>query len=107
DPVDLVTARTFSDPPLNTIVLSKKGPHFELDGGPDLPAPPDLAGEADIDYTIGFRPHHISLAAQHPAAVPVRARVTVTEITGSESFVHLQYAHASWVMLAPGIHHFD
>src|SRR6185437_1349210 len=38
-PVDLVTARTFADPPLNTIVLRKKGSQFQLDGGADLPVP--------------------------------------------------------------------
>jgi glycerol transport system ATP-binding protein len=31
----------------------------------------------------------------------------VTEITGSESFVHLNYADARWVMLAHGIRQFE
>ncbi|MBX3532355.1 MAG: ABC transporter ATP-binding protein [Rhizobiaceae bacterium] len=106
-PADLVTARTFSDPPLNTIELRKKGPVFELGGGADLPAPAALAGVADASYTIGFQPHHLALSAQTPQAVPVRARVQVTEITGSETFVHLTFADARWVMLAPGIHHFE
>jgi glycerol transport system ATP-binding protein len=106
-PADLVTARTFSDPPLNTIALRKKGGVFELGGGADLPAPAGLAGAADVDYTIGFQPHHLSLSAQHALATPVRARVAVTEITGSETFVHLSFAGARWVMLAPGIHHFE
>src|SRR5690606_14561430 len=44
EPVDLVTARTFSDPPLNTIVLAKKGSHFLLDGGVNLPVPAGLTG---------------------------------------------------------------
>jgi glycerol transport system ATP-binding protein len=39
--------------------------------------------------------------------VPVRAKVTITEITGSESFVHLDFADARWVMLAHGILDFD
>jgi glycerol transport system ATP-binding protein len=38
--------------------------------------------------------------------VPLHAKVTITEITGSESFVHLDFADARWVMLAPGIHPF-
>ena len=107
NPVDLVTARTFSDPPLNTIVLGKKGAGFQLDGGVVLPAPEGLSGLADGNYTIGFQPHHLLLQRPTAGAVPVKAKVTVTEITGSESFVHLDYADARWVMLAPGIHHFD
>lgn len=39
--------------------------------------------------------------------MPVRARVSVTEITGSESFVHLDFADVRWVMLAHGIHQFE
>jgi glycerol transport system ATP-binding protein len=106
-PVDLLTARTFADPPLNTIVLVKKGGRFLLDGGISLPVPADIASIADGNYTIGFQPHHLSLERADAASVPVRAKVSVTEITGSESFVHLDFADARWVMLAHGIHQFE
>lgn len=106
-PKDLVTARTFADPPLNTIVLAKKGAHFQLDGGVDLPVPAELAGIADGAYTIGFQPHHLSLDRPDAAAVPVNAKVSVTEITGSESFVHLDFADVRWVMLAHGVRVFE
>jgi glycerol transport system ATP-binding protein len=106
-PVDLVTAETFADPPLNTIVLAKQGEHFLLDGGVRLPVPAGLVGIADESYTIGFQPHHLSLERPGPTAVPVRATVSITEITGSESFVHLDFADVRWVMLAHGIHHFQ
>ncbi|EXL01837.1 ABC transporter ATP-binding protein [Aquamicrobium defluvii] len=106
-PVDLLTARTFADPPLNTIVLVKKGESFLLDGGISLPVPADIASIADGNYTIGFQPHHLSLERTDAASVPVRAKVSVTEITGSESFVHLDFADARWVMLAHGIHQFE
>ncbi|WP_353843109.1 hypothetical protein [Mesorhizobium sp.] len=102
-PNDLVTAKTFADPPLNTIVLKKSGSSFLLDGGVKLPVPAELAGIADTSYTIGFQPHHLSLARPSPSAVPVRAKVSVTEITGSESFVHLDFADVRWVMLEHGI----
>ncbi|RWA67590.1 ABC transporter ATP-binding protein [Mesorhizobium sp. M1C.F.Ca.ET.193.01.1.1] len=106
-PVDLVTARTFADPPLNTIVLAKKGSDFLLEGGVKLPVPPELLSIPDASYTIGFQPHHLSLERPNAGAVPVRAKVTITEITGSESFVHLDFADARWVMLAHGILDFE
>ena len=106
-PADLVTARTFADPPLNTIVLAKKGPDFLLDGGVKLPVPAELSGIADANYTIGFQPHHLSLERPNALAVPVRAKVTITEITGSESFIHLDFADVRWVMLTHGIRHFE
>ena len=102
-PVDLVTARTFSDPPLNTIAATKNGETFHLDGGISMPAP---AGLVDGRYTIGFQPHHLHLSHPAPGAVAVRARVGVSEITGSETFVHLDHAGQRWVLLAHGIHHF-
>ncbi|MDQ6434511.1 ABC transporter ATP-binding protein [Mesorhizobium sp. LHD-90] len=106
-PVDLITARTFSDPPLNTLVMRKDGARFLLDGGVGLPVPTELSAIADGAYTIGFQPHHLSLARPTANAVSVPAKVTVTEITGSESFVHLQFADAKWVMLTPGIKVFE
>jgi glycerol transport system ATP-binding protein len=102
-PNDLITAQTFSDPPLNTIVLRKKGANFLLDGGVNLPVPVDVAGIADSSYTIGFQPHHLSITQPTASAVSVTAKVLVTEITGSESFVHLGFADARWVMLARGV----
>ncbi|HWW48435.1 MAG TPA: ABC transporter ATP-binding protein [Xanthobacteraceae bacterium] len=106
-PRDLVTAQTFADPPLNTIMLDKVGPSFCLDGGVNLAVPAGLAAIADGPYTIGFQPHHLSLAPPVPHAPSVRAKVSITEITGSESFIHLDFADVRWVMLAPGVHAFD
>jgi glycerol transport system ATP-binding protein len=103
NPNDLLTARTFSDPPLNTINLPKQGTKFSLGGGADLPVPAHLAGIADAEYTIGFQPHHLSLKPPVSGAKPVNARVLVTEITGSESFVHLDFEGSRWVMLSHGI----
>src|SRR5690606_29080549 len=65
-PVDLITARTFSDPPLNTIVLRKKGASFQLDGGVNLPVPAEIAATPDGAYTVGFQPHHLSLRRSSP-----------------------------------------
>jgi glycerol transport system ATP-binding protein len=106
-PNDLVTARTFSDPPLNTIVLGKRGGSFQLDGGVNLPVPDELVDIADASYTIGFQPHHLSLSRKGPRAVPVRAKVSAIEITGSESFVHLDFADVRWVMLEQGVLSFE
>ncbi|MBA3449162.1 MAG: ABC transporter ATP-binding protein [Pseudaminobacter sp.] len=106
-PNDLLTAMTFSDPPLNTIVLPKQGANFLLEGGVNLPAPPELAGIADGVYTIGLQPHHLALHRTSTSVVPITAKVTITEITGSESFVHLDFADVRWVMLAHGIRVFE
>jgi glycerol transport system ATP-binding protein len=106
NPVNLITAQTFSDPPMNTILLRKLGGVFKLDGLPDIPVPEKFSGVADAEYTVGFRPHHLSLKPVNGAAFPINAGVMVTEITGSESYVHLKYAGKNWVMLTHGVHNF-
>ena len=106
NPVDLVTAMTFADPPLNIIRLEKKGGAFILDEGVKLPVPMGVPSFPDGTYTVGFQPHHLSLQRKSPDSVPVTALVTITEITGSESYVHLSFAGANWIMLTHGIHVF-
>lgn len=106
-PVDLVTAKTFADPPLNTVATRKIGDRFEVGGGIYFPAEGGLAGLADADYTIGFQPHHLSFAKASDEDVALSARVSVTEIAGSESFVHFGFSDVRWVMLTPGVHRLE
>ena len=102
-PRDLRTAATFSDPPLNTMEAVKRGGAFEASGGVSLGVPAHAGAIPNGRYTLAHRPHHLSLAPR-PGSVPLGARVTVTEITGSESFVHLDRGGEAWTMLTPGIH---
>jgi glycerol transport system ATP-binding protein len=105
-PNDLVTARTFSDPPLNSILARKTGNQFTLGQQFALPVPSNLLSLADGDYTIAFQPHHLSLNQSGVGAVTLRAEVSALEITGSESFVHLRFGDARWIMLTPGVQSF-
>lgn len=102
NPADLQTASTFSDPPLNTMSARKRGDMFEADGV-TVPVPSMLVGLPNGDYTLAHRPHHLSLAPK-PGSVPLKAHVTVTEITGSESYIHLERNGEPWTLLTSGIH---
>ena len=66
--------------------------------------PREIAGVADGPYTVGFQPHHLSITRQSPDAMPLSVRVLVTEISGSESFIHVGFADVRWVILTPGVH---
>jgi glycerol transport system ATP-binding protein len=103
-PNTLLTARTFSDPPLNAIAVEKRGAGLLLPDGSAWPAAGALGRLADQRYTLGFRPNHVFLRRPAPGAIALQAQVAVTEITGSESFVHLDYAGQRWVALAHGVH---
>ncbi len=107
-PVDVITAQTFSDPPLNLLEADARSGGFFIDSKPLMKTPGQLENGR---YSLGFQPHHLSLE-KTADSIELKAKVTVTEITGSESFVHLDY-HGSdsgrddWVMLLHGIHHFE
>ena len=103
-PNDLLTARTFADPPLNAMDVVKRNGQFTAGDRPLLPVPPHLSQLADGPCTIAFHPHHLSLSSQAAGSAPLQARTAISEIAGSESFVHIEFEGSRWVMLSPGIH---
>ncbi len=107
NPVDLFSARTFADPPLNVIGLTKTGSGFFNGSDAVLAVPPHLAAMPDGFYTIAFQPHHLSLHRPHATASAVQARTIISEIAGSESFIHVAFGDHRWVMLVHGIHDID
>jgi glycerol transport system ATP-binding protein len=106
EPTDIITARTFSDPPLNTMTVQKRGDSFLLDADTvwDASAYPVLS---EGDYTLGFRPHHLKLARSDRDTLRLAGEVLVTEISGSESFVHVRSEQNTWVAQSHGIHNFN
>ena len=104
-PNSLETARIFSDPPINTLSMKKSGGSIGSTAGHlKLPMSGLFAALPDGTYTIGFRPNHLYLARPHADAIAVNATVAIAEITGSESFIHVDFAGERWVTLAHGVH---
>jgi len=106
-PADIITAQTFSDPPMNILPVTKLNNTILFKSHVDIPVIGQLPNLPDADYTIGFRPNHLYLSRPSADAIEVKARVVVTEITGSESYVHVDVAGLRWVALAHGIHTLD
>ncbi|MGN7829564.1 ABC transporter ATP-binding protein [Agrobacterium radiobacter] len=103
-PVDIVTAEIFADPPLNTIEVIKTGGAFTRANQAVVTVPAHLAAVPDGPLTIAFQPHHLFPHAKGEARQSIRARTLISEIAGSESFVHVEFSGRRWVMLAHGIH---
>jgi glycerol transport system ATP-binding protein len=101
-PSDLVSARVFSDPPINMAGAAKRGDDIVLAEGVRWPAPGALRARADGELTVGLRPHHVRSAGQ--PGVPVSGRVLISEISGSDSVVHFALAGTTWVSLTRGVH---
>ena len=102
-PVDATTARVFSDPPMNFLEIRKSGSRLEFGDGQGAPALGAFAGVADGSYIAGFRPNHLELGKQSAEALEFTGKLNVTEITGSETFVHLDHHGESWVGLVHGV----
>jgi glycerol transport system ATP-binding protein len=99
EPTDLTSARVFSDPPINVAAARREGPQIVMgDEGVRWPAPPAVPEGA---LQIALRPHHVRPADQ--PGVPVRGRVLISEISGSESVVHFALAGGTWVAQSHGV----
>jgi glycerol transport system ATP-binding protein len=101
EPVDLTTAKVFSDPPINVAPVRKRGDTVVLADGVHWPAPLPLRGLADGELSVGLRPHHVKPAGN--GGVPVHGPVLISEISGSESVVHFELAGRTWVSQAHGV----
>ncbi|MFC4174147.1 ABC transporter ATP-binding protein [Microvirga sp. GCM10011540] len=102
-PRDLVTARVFSDPPLNTLTARKADGTATLSTGGQIPATGPLASVPDGEYIVGFRAHHLTLEPVRTHEITIESNVSVAEITGSESYVHLDAGDHRFVALVPGV----
>lgn len=103
-PVDATTARVFSDPPMNFLPISKTGNRIMFGEGQSAQATGKLAELADGRYTAGFRPNHLEIGKHAADAMEFKSTLNVTELTGSETFVHLDHHGERWVGLIHGVH---
>jgi glycerol transport system ATP-binding protein len=105
-PDTMRVAQVFSDPPLNIVLIQKKNGSVQYAGGVQAPASGLYAGLRDGPYRVGFRAHQLEVANGLAGRHAFQATVTVTEITGSESFVHLNREASNWVAVLQGVHEY-
>ncbi len=103
-PIDAITARVFSDPPMNFLKISKTGRKLMFGDGQTAPATGALERLADGRYLAGFRPNHVEIEGHTTGTMSFETRLVVTELTGSETFVHLDHHGERWVGLLHGVH---
>jgi len=105
-PVDATTARVFSDPPMNFLRITKAGSKLDFGEKQNTPASGALVDLPDGRYLAGFRPNHLHVKRTEVSGdvLTFHAAITGTEITGSESFVHLDHVGQRWVALVHGVY---
>lgn len=107
NPTNLLSAGVFSDPPINTADVSKRGDRFVLNEETSWPVPRACVALEDGSYTMGIRPHHLTLDGSGETAVKVDGTVLVAEISGSESVIHVNVQGNNWVSESHGIHPYE
>ncbi len=103
-PKDLNTAQTFADPPLNIAEVTKSGAQLRFG---DLAFGRTNAQVADGAYVVAMRPHHLSLQATSVHTVAIQATVGTSEITGSETYIHVEVNGVRWIVLTRGVHRIE
>lgn len=100
-PADATTARVFSDPPMNFVRLEKRGDEMRHAKGAFAAG---AMGQQlpDGTYLAGFRASHLTLE-DRAGTIRFDTTLNVTEITGSETFVHLDHGDDRWVGLIHGV----
>ena len=103
-PDDLATAEVFSDPPINSAPVEKRGSEIRLLDDVRWPATGRAATIPDGRYTLGLRPHFVAPARSSDAEIPLTGTVRITELSGSESVAHFETASGIWVAQSAGVH---
>jgi glycerol transport system ATP-binding protein len=104
NPATITVSQVFSDPPINRIDTRVKNGCAELGRILSVPLDGHLTGLPEGDYVFGVRSNHLFLHRQHERDLKITAKVELAEITGSETFLHVQYNDAPLVVQEEGIH---
>jgi glycerol transport system ATP-binding protein len=104
-PKSLRVARAFSDPPMNLMAASRNGTNgVQLDGGPPLAVV--LPQAASRKLTVGMRASALRVQAA-TGDVTLAGKVELAEISGSDTFVHVQTLVGDLVAQLTGVHYFE
>ena len=106
-PKSIRVARAFSDPPMNLVAARAKDGHITLPGrGQDVVLPVALPAGHSGPVTVGIRANALRVQLREgDQALP--GRVELAEISGSDSFVHVDTPVGELVAQLTGVHNFE
>ena len=68
---------------------------------------PHMAGLADGEYRFGVRANNLFMARRNADDAEIEGTVELAEISGSETFVHVDHHGVSWVAQEDGVQRFE
>jgi glycerol transport system ATP-binding protein len=102
-PSSIVSARVFSDPPLNELTVIKQDGSLRLGQDLVVPAVGVTAAIPNGVFKVGFRGDLARIGTAWPASISLSGRVTLAEISGSETFVHVETGLGTFVSVERGV----
>jgi glycerol transport system ATP-binding protein len=103
-PKSIRVARAFSDPPMNLIAGEAASIGVQLPSNVQVSVPLPASGSRKL--TIGVRASALRVQ-QREGDVPLPGTVELAEISGSDTFVHVDTAVGELVAQLTGVHYFD
>ena len=102
-PSNLMSAKVFSDPPINISDIKKTGDTFSLLND-SVKWESSNVRIKDGNYKVGIRPHNITTYKEGNNSVEIKGKVLISELSGSESLIHFRNSNSNWVSLSNGTH---
>jgi len=103
-PSSIRVAEIFSDPAMNFVEGRIGDGELRLGTAPPVPLPEHLSDLAAGYHRFGMRASHLALTPQSDRDVSFPAIADMTEISGSETFIHVRHNGDAWVAQQPGVH---
>ncbi len=105
-PATLEVADVFSDPPINYLPGTISKDTARLVGDIEVPLAEHMRSLTPGEYTFAVRSNHLFLSRQHAGEKEVPCPVELSEINGSETFIHVNLGQTGMVIQEDGVHQY-
>lgn len=105
-PVNTLAAQLFSEPPMNMIKGRVTDTEVTFDEYSHHALTQELADLSPGDYWFGIRPSHIGLVPNNGDDLEMSMDVELSEISGSETFMHVRNRYFEMVLQLMGVHQY-
>jgi glycerol transport system ATP-binding protein len=104
NPANTKVAEVFSDPPINFVNGAVQSGTARLGEQIEFPLIEHLQSLPSGQYRFGVRSNHLFLSPTHAEDIEIHTNVELSEINGSETFIHGHYADSRLVVQEDGVH---
>ena len=104
NPATTKVAEVFSDPPINYLSCTVENQMVRLGDNITFPLIDHMQSLTEGRYIFGVRSNHLFLTRTNSDDTEIRTKVSLAEINGSETFIHVNYNGSELVVQEDGVH---